>query len=451
MIAGRYELGAVLGAGGMARVFEARDRRLDRRVAVKLVWAGALDAAQRERFRREARASAGFSHPNAVATYDAGEDGEELYLVMELVEGPSLAGRLLGGRLPVGEALAIADGVLAALGAAHAAGIVHRDVKPGNVLLARGGTVKLADFGIARRLDERADLTSLGMFVGTAKYTAPEQVNGEATTPATDLYAVGVVLYEMLAGVAPYDGPTPMATAIAQQTAPIPDLGTARPDVPLAIVRAVTKAMAKRPADRFGSATEMRAALATGAVGESAPTSRYPRPAIVTPPRQRRSRRAAAVVSIVAAVVAAGLVVAAVRFGRDGEAASTTTAVPAVTTATATTLATSTPTTGAETTVPPTTDPPATDPTTTDPFAEPLVPQTVAQLAALLDAAPELFGEHADEIRGELDKIDGKARDDPKRASHLLDQARRWTDDGELDPVALTVLRLVLEPIASGG
>ena len=441
MIAGRYELEAVLGTGGMARVFAGHDRRLDRPVAVKLVWAGALDPAERERFRREARASAGFSHPNAVATYDAGEDGEELYLVMELVEGPSLATRLVGGRLTVGEALAIADGVLAALGAAHAAGIVHRDVKPGNVLLGRGGTVKLADFGIARRLDERADLTTVGTFVGTAKYTAPEQINGEPTTPATDLYAVGVVLYEMLAGVAPYDGPTPMATAIAQQTAPIPDLGRARPDASPAVVRAVARSMAKRPADRFGSAAEMHAALAGGA----APTARYRRPAPVTAPRRRRRRQVAMAVAV-AAVVIAGLVVAALRFGRDGEAATTatTTTVAAPTTVAPTTVATTPPTSPAPTTAPPTTDPPTTDAVGSQ------IPETVGQLITLIDAVPALFGDHAGEARAALEKIDGKG-DDVKRASHLLEQAQRWADDGELDPTALTLLRLVLEPIAEVG
>jgi eukaryotic-like serine/threonine-protein kinase len=447
VIAGRYELGPVLGIGGMARVFAGHDLRLDRPVAVKLVWAGTIEPADRERFRREARTSARFSHPNAVATFDAGEVGDELYLVMELVDGPSLAARMGGGRLPVDEALAIADGVLAALGAAHAAGIVHRDVKPGNVLLGRDGTVKLADFGIARTLDERADLTTVGTFVGTAKYTAPEQINGEPATPASDLYAVGIVLYEMLAGVAPFDGPTPMATAIAHQRAPIPDLATARPDAPPAVVRAVAKAMAKRPADRFATAAEMRVAL----VGAAAPTARYPRPAIVTPPRPPRRWRAAAAVAVVAAALVAVLVVAAVRLSRDGEAAGTTTTPPprtaAPTTAAPTTVATTPPTTAP----PPTTDPPTTAPPTTEPPIGQQRPQTVGQLAALLDAAPGLFGEHADEIRNELDKIDGKRRDDPRRAGHLLEQAQGWAEDGELDPVAFTVLRLVLEPIAGDG
>ena len=225
VIVGRYALGEPLGAGGMARVVEGHDARLDRRVAVKLLPADRIDPVGRERFRREARSSAGFSHPNAVATFDAGEADGYLYLVMELVDGPSLADRLArSGALDVDEAVRIADSILAALGAAHAAGIVHRDVKPGNVLLDNRGAVKLADFGIARRLDDlSSDLTGTGLFIGTPKYLAPEQAAGEAATPASDLYATAVVLYEMLAGAAPYGGPTPMATALAHQTAPIPD------------------------------------------------------------------------------------------------------------------------------------------------------------------------------------------------------------------------------------
>ena len=263
VIANRYQLGRPLGAGGMARVVAARDLRLDRPVAVKLVPVAGIDRAGRERFVREARSAAGFSHPDAVAVYDAGESDGYLFLVMELVDGSSLAERLAErGRLDVDEALRITHRVLAALGAAHEAGIVHRDVKPGNVLLGPAGEVKLADFGIAKRLgDIAADVTSSGQFVGTPKYLAPEQVVGERSTPATDVYAVGVVLYEMLAGRPPYDAGNPMATAIAHRDAPIPDLHRARPDVPAHVVSVVRRAMAKRPAERFGSAAEMAAAL----------------------------------------------------------------------------------------------------------------------------------------------------------------------------------------------
>ena len=264
MIVGRYALGEPLGAGGMARVVEGHDARLDRRVAVKLLPADRIDAVGRERFRREARSSAGFSHPNAVAIFDAGEADGYLYIVMELVDGPSLADRLARhGPLGVDEAVRITASILAALEAAHAAGIVHRDVKPGNVLLGHRGAVKLADFGIARRLDDlSSDLTGAGLFVGTPKYLAPEQVAGRPATPATDVYATAIVLYEMLAGAAPYEGPTPMAIALAHQNAPIPDVRAARPDVPDHVAAVVRRAMAKDPAHRFRTAADMRAALA---------------------------------------------------------------------------------------------------------------------------------------------------------------------------------------------
>ena len=213
VIAGRYRLGASIGAGGMAHVFEGHDERLDRQVAIKLVPTAAIDPVVRERFRREARTSARFAHPNAVATYDAGEADGQLFLVMELVDGPSLARRLAAeGPLDMARACTSADAVLAALQAAHAAGIVHRDVKPANILLGRNGDVKLADFGIAKRLDDySSELTGTGHFVGTPKYLAPEQLSGDPVTAATDVYATGVVLYEMVTGVAPFDAPTPLA------------------------------------------------------------------------------------------------------------------------------------------------------------------------------------------------------------------------------------------------
>src|SRR5829696_6413040 len=233
-LAGRYELGPLLGRGGMARVHAARDVVLDRPVAVKVLAEDVVDQRGRERFVREARTAARFEHPNAIAVYDAGEADGVLYIVMELVEGRSLAERLAAeGPLPVDEAQRIIGRVLDALGAAHAVGVIHRDVKPGNVLLGAGGLVKLADFGIAKRLDQLdPDLTGTGQFVGTPRYLAPEQVVGDPVTPATDLYAAAVVLYEMLAGTPPFDAGTPLATAIAQRDETAPDVRDVRPDVP---------------------------------------------------------------------------------------------------------------------------------------------------------------------------------------------------------------------------
>src|SRR5688500_5909095 len=202
LFAGRYALGRLLGAGGAGRVYAARDERLHRDVAIKLVPTSSAEPIARQRFVREARTAAAFTHPNAVALYDAGEADGSLYLVMELVDGESLADKLAArGPLGPAESERIMIGVLSALAAAHGAGIVHRDVKPGNVLLAADGAVKLADFGIAKRLDDAAgDVTVVGDIIGTPKYLAPELLSGAPATPSSDVYAAGVVLFEMLAG-----------------------------------------------------------------------------------------------------------------------------------------------------------------------------------------------------------------------------------------------------------
>ncbi|MBA2386898.1 MAG: serine/threonine protein kinase [Acidimicrobiia bacterium] len=266
VVAGRYELGVSLGAGGMGRVVTARDRVLDRTVAVKLVpveQARSADPALTARFVAEARTAARFTHRHVVTVYDAGESDGYLYIVTEFVDGTTLAHRLAErGALGVDESVRVGEQLLSALGAAHQAGIVHRDVKPSNVLLDANGNVKLADFGIAKRLDDlEAALTAAGEFVGTPRYVAPEQAAGQRATPATDLYAVGVVMYEMLSGEAPFHAETPIATLLAHRDAPVPDVRQTRPEVPAALAAAITTAMAKQPADRFGSAGEMRTAI----------------------------------------------------------------------------------------------------------------------------------------------------------------------------------------------
>ena len=266
LFAGRYELTRLLGAGGTAKVYAAYDRRLDRQVAVKLVPTAQAEPVSRQRFVREARSAAAFTHPNAVALFDAGEADGYLYLVMELVEGQSLADRLVAyGPLDHAEARLVISGVLAALAAAHAVGVVHRDVKPGNVLLGADGGVKLADFGIAKRLDDAAgDVTVIGDIIGTPKYLAPELVSGAPATAASDVYAAGVVLFEMLAGRPPFDADTPLATALAHRDQPVPDVSALRPDTPADLTGAVRTAMAKDPGRRFASAVDMMAAVGRG-------------------------------------------------------------------------------------------------------------------------------------------------------------------------------------------
>jgi serine/threonine-protein kinase len=448
VIAGRYRLEAPLGAGGMATVVSARDLRLERPVAVKLMPVAGIDAAGRARFVREARSSAGFSHPNAVAVYDAGEAGGYLYLVMEIVDGPSLASRLAEhGRLGGDEAVAVTTAVLAALGAAHAAGIVHRDVKPGNILLGRTG-VKLADFGIAKRLGD-ADLTGAGQFVGTPKYLAPEQAMGEPATPASDLYSAGVVLYEMLAGRPPYLGDTPVATAIAHRDAPIPDIRRVRPDVPDHVARVVRTAMAKDPRRRFASAGAMAAELTN-----PRPRATSSERTQVMPATTRRSRRW--VWAAAAAGLAAGGAGALVLADRDEPHGAEAETPPDATAAPATTV---TPTTAAPaTTVTPTTAAPATTavpttvtPTTTapPPVTAPPVPDTIEELIALVEADPGRFGARAPDVVQMLDGIEqAHGHRESDRAGELLQWIEYWVFYGELSDEAVSIVVPVVEPIA---
>jgi serine/threonine protein kinase len=226
LIGGRYELRARRRRGGMAEVWEALDRRIQRPVAVKLVTADALDEGSRARFVREAAVAAQFAHPNAVTVYDTGEDDGTLYLVMELVKGPTLAEVLAQrGALHPADAVDIADQVLAAVGAGHRVGLVHCDIKPSNILFhgplesfggghaGSGPIVKLADFGGAKATNE--PVTQGSQVLITPRYMSPEQAAGRPATPASDLYAVGVVLFEMLSGELPFVRDTLLATAAA--------------------------------------------------------------------------------------------------------------------------------------------------------------------------------------------------------------------------------------------
>jgi len=233
----------------------ARDELLGRRVAVKALHADlAGDEKLRGRFRQEAIAAAGLSHPNIVATYDTGEDDGLVFIVMELVEGESLR-QLLDrkGALDVGPAVNIARQVSAALEAAHRNGVVHRDVKPANVLVPHEGPVKVTDFGIAKATGS-ADFTRTGMVVGTARYLSPEQVQGQPTDARTDVYALGLVFYEMLAGRPAYQGDSEMATAVARLTGPPKPITSIRTDVPPGLVAVIDHALQPDPAHRVPSA-----------------------------------------------------------------------------------------------------------------------------------------------------------------------------------------------------
>jgi len=215
MIAGRYEIVEKIGSGGMGVVWKAKDKILDRHVALKILRPEmSEDQAFVQRFRQEAKAAASLSHSNIVNIYDVGQDRGLHYIVMELVEGQTLRDKLNeAGRLSVDEAVNIAIQICLGLAHAHACGIIHRDIKPQNILITNTGQVKVADFGIARALGSASN-TGKSIVVGSASYLSPEQVTNQAVTAASDLYSLGVVLYEMVTGELPYTGDTPIAVAI---------------------------------------------------------------------------------------------------------------------------------------------------------------------------------------------------------------------------------------------
>jgi tRNA A-37 threonylcarbamoyl transferase component Bud32 len=326
VLADRYELRHQLGRGGMATVYEAHDDLLDRAVAIKLLRADSMaDATARQRFAGEARNAASLSHPHAVAVYDVASSGDQPFIVMELVRGTTLEDELAdSGPMDPDAVIAVGSQVLAALHAAHRKGLVHRDIKPANILLPDGVVprrpeelpgIKLADFGIAKAAHEATvGLTMVGQVIGTPKYLSPEQVKGERATPLSDLYATGVVLYEMLAGRPPFEHDSAVALALAHREDEPPPLDELRPDLDPALVALIHQALDKDPANRPADADAMREALLSGArattgtqmlPGPAAGTQAVTRPAApvdpaptepapagpAAPPRRRRGGR----------------------------------------------------------------------------------------------------------------------------------------------------------------
>ena len=267
---GRYRLDSLIARGGMASVWAGEDALLARRVAVKTLHPElGVDDSLRARFRNEAIAVASLAHPDIVATYDTGEDDGVAFLVMELVDGPNLRTVLdERGHLTVGETLRIARGVTAALGHAHQHGIVHRDIKPANVLVPPQGPVKVTDFGIAKA-EGAGDLTRSGTVVGTARYLAPEQVQARPVDARTDIYAVGLLLFEMLAGRPAFSGGTDMEMALARLTTTPPLLRTLRADVSPELEAITARCLAIDPNGRFGSAADLLRALDQLAVDDT--------------------------------------------------------------------------------------------------------------------------------------------------------------------------------------
>ena len=258
----RYRLEQLIGAGGMAQVWRATDEVLGREVAVKLLHPHlAGDSAFVQRFRQEAVAAARLSHPGIVGVYDTCSDGHHEAIVMELLDGMTLRRHLdEQGALDADTTVRIGLRLLDALEAAHRSGLVHRDVKPSNILLCRDGRVKIADFGIAKA-DDVTELTSQGTLVGTATYLAPEQLLGEPVDGRTDLYSLGIVLYECLTGRVPFQGDSGPAVALARLHSDPVDPRRLRADVPPRVADAIMRVLQRRPDDRFDSAADLRAAL----------------------------------------------------------------------------------------------------------------------------------------------------------------------------------------------
>jgi serine/threonine-protein kinase len=258
----RYEIQQRLGRGGMADVYLARDRLLERRVAVKVLFPEfATDPSFVARFRREAQAAANLTHPNIVAVYDWGQQGGTYFIVMEYVNGRTLAEVLRAdGKLPAVQAATVSSEVAAALGFAHRNGVVHRDVKPGNILVTSSGDVKVADFGIARVANAGTDagLTQAGSVMGTAAYFSPEQAQGATPDPRSDLYSLGIVMYEMVGGRPPFTGDNPVSIAYKQVHEAPPRLRDLTPDVPVAYEAIVAKLLAKNPDARYATADDLR-------------------------------------------------------------------------------------------------------------------------------------------------------------------------------------------------
>ncbi len=317
-LSGRYRLESKLGSGGMSTVYLAIDEVLDRQVAIKVMHREISDQPdQLERFRREARAVASLSHPNLVAVIDAGEDGGHPYIVFEYVPGETLKKRIdESGRLGLDEATAYAIEIGRGLAAAHAARLIHRDVKPQNVLIDGEGRAKITDFGIARSLEVHG-LTATGRVLGTTDYVSPEQAMGKEVDARTDVYSLGIVLYEMLTGDVPFHAETQVGVAMKHVNEVVPDVQKKRPETSAALAAALERAVAKDPKDRYPDMNhflaDLEAALEVEVVRAGHSTGEATTVLDSVPPKQRRlmTKRGMSVAGILL-LVAAGIAAVAI-------------------------------------------------------------------------------------------------------------------------------------------
>ena len=321
LIGGRYELEQLVGTGGMSSVYRAHDTLLERRVALKILHdAYAEDDEYVERFRREARAVAQLAHPNIVTVIDRGEDDGRQFIVFEYVEGENLKELLMRtGPLPISRVVELALEMARALSFAHQLGLVHRDVKPQNVLLNGDGRAKMTDFGIARSLDVDRGVTDSGTILGTSFYIAPEQAKGERIDAQTDIYSLGCVLFELLTARVPFEGESFVAVAMRHVNDPAPDVRELRTDVPPRLAALVARALEKDPAARFRTMQEVIVELE--AVQDELEDATDPertmivsQPLVVSTSRRRRSRLP--ILLVVLAALLAAAAAAAVLAGR---------------------------------------------------------------------------------------------------------------------------------------
>jgi eukaryotic-like serine/threonine-protein kinase len=476
LISGRYRLEAVLGRGGMATVWRGVDERLGRRVAVKLLdRADTADPAMLQRFDREARTAGGLTHPNIVAVYDVGTDNGVPYLVMEFIDGTSLAALLASGPLPIDQAVDVARQACDALAMTHAQGVVHRDIKPANILLTTNGTVKVCDFGIARlAYQQQTNLTAPHSAIGTSAYMAPEQASGAAVDARTDLYALGCVMYAMLTGHPPFTGDNPLTVLWQQQHQPAPAVASLRPDTPADLDALIARLLAKDPSGRPATATEVRDRLVAGAGSGTAAAP--PTRAIPVASRTRtlpvlenggespapvggRSIGPAGIAAVaLGAAILAAITVALLIASPGTDAASTGTASPPPSKA-ATAPGTTTPDSSAEN---PGTDSTSTGtpgPTAAETFTDNPGTDASARLAALFGVIEEqrqagrLDAKTADKLAKELEEVGREVdKGDTGKAAEKLAELRSKLDelhrDGKITTAGYDAVQASLTQLA---